>query len=160
MANILQTNLDKILTDKNTNLLPENLKQGITCLGVTGTLEALDTSDATATENQIEKGKTAYVKGQKITGEASYPGPLVADATDISYGLNGDDGNVIVATYTLGDVIPDMTTEKRYMIQKTQLIGANVTDNQIATAINLTADKIKAGETILGITGTYTGETT
>lgn len=34
MANELQTNLDAILNDKNTNLLPENLKAGVTCLGV------------------------------------------------------------------------------------------------------------------------------
>lgn len=40
MANELQTKLDAILLDKNTNLLPENLKKDITCLGVTGTLEA------------------------------------------------------------------------------------------------------------------------
>lgn len=38
MANELQTKLDAILLDKNTNLLPENLKAGITCLGVNGTL--------------------------------------------------------------------------------------------------------------------------
>ena len=36
MSNHLQTNLDAILQDKNTNLLPENLKAGITCLGVQG----------------------------------------------------------------------------------------------------------------------------
>lgn len=36
MANELQTNLDAILNDKNTNLLPENLKAGVTCLGVEG----------------------------------------------------------------------------------------------------------------------------
>lgn len=35
----LQTVLNNILTDKNTNLKPENLKKGVTCLGVTGTYE-------------------------------------------------------------------------------------------------------------------------
>ena len=40
MANDLQTKLDAIKLDKDTNLLPENLKAGITCLGVTGTLTA------------------------------------------------------------------------------------------------------------------------
>lgn len=38
MVNDLQTKLDAILTDKNTNLKPENLKKGITCLGIDGTL--------------------------------------------------------------------------------------------------------------------------
>nr|DAO22935.1 MAG TPA: hypothetical protein [Caudoviricetes sp.] len=40
MANDLQTKLDAILNDKNTNLKPENLKKGVTCLGVIGALEA------------------------------------------------------------------------------------------------------------------------
>lgn len=35
----LNTTLDEILQDKNTNLLPENLKAGITCLGVEGSLQ-------------------------------------------------------------------------------------------------------------------------
>ena len=39
MANELQTTLDNILEDKNTNLKPENLKSGVTCLGVTGALQ-------------------------------------------------------------------------------------------------------------------------
>jgi len=52
----------------NGNLLPEYIKKGITLGGVTGTLEELDTFDATATEEDILWGKTAYVKGQKITG--------------------------------------------------------------------------------------------
>ena len=52
----------------NGNLLPEYIKRGITLGGVTGTLEDLDTSDATATEWDIAYGKTAYVKGEKITG--------------------------------------------------------------------------------------------
>ena len=39
MANELQNKLDAILEDKNTNLKPENLKAGVTCLGVEGVLE-------------------------------------------------------------------------------------------------------------------------
>ena len=52
----------------NGNLLPQYIKKGITLGGVTGTLESLDTSDATATEEDIAWGKTAYVDGKKITG--------------------------------------------------------------------------------------------
>ena len=70
MSNQLQENLDAILLDKNTNLKPENLKQGVTCLGVEGTMQAgIDTTDANATVNDIVEGKTAYVNGEKITGE-------------------------------------------------------------------------------------------
>ena len=50
------------------NLVARYIKKGITIGGITGTLEILDTSDATATPCDIAKGKTAYVKGEKITG--------------------------------------------------------------------------------------------
>lgn len=52
----------------NGNLLPEYIKKGMTLGGVTGTLESLDTSDATASAEDIAWGKTAYVDGKKITG--------------------------------------------------------------------------------------------
>ena len=55
-------------SSSNGNLLPEYIKSGITLAGVTGTLEDLDTSDATATADDILWGKTAYVDGKKITG--------------------------------------------------------------------------------------------
>ena len=55
-------------SSNNGNLLPEYIKAGITLGGVTGTLEDLDTSDATATPADIISGKTAYVDGKKITG--------------------------------------------------------------------------------------------
>ena len=52
----------------DTELLPENIKSGIEIYGTTGTLESLDTSDATATEAEIREGYTAYINGEKITG--------------------------------------------------------------------------------------------
>lgn len=50
------------------SLVASYIKKGITIGGVTGTLETLDTSDATAKPEDIALGKTAYVKGEKITG--------------------------------------------------------------------------------------------
>lgn len=40
MSNELQQTLNNILNDKNTNLLPENLRTGITCLGVEGAMDS------------------------------------------------------------------------------------------------------------------------
>ncbi len=55
-------------SSSNGNLLPEYIKAGITLGGVTGTLEDLDTSDATATAEDILWGKIAYAKGQRLVG--------------------------------------------------------------------------------------------
>ena len=52
----------------NSNLVAGYIKEGITIGGITGTLEVLDTSDATAMPEDIAEGKTAYVDGKKIIG--------------------------------------------------------------------------------------------
>ena len=73
-ANVIKTNItngkynSSNSGSNNGNLLPEYIKKGITLGEVTGTLESLDTSDATATAADIAWGETAYVKGKKITG--------------------------------------------------------------------------------------------
>ena len=142
----LKTNLQEILQDKNTNLKPENLKAGVTCLGVVGTMQpGIDTSDATATAENIEREKTAYINGKKITGVLwnnvsfnSAISKIVTEENRVSFFTN----------------MPE-----KYIISKgINNVSISATNNALATAIGLTADKIKAGETILGITGTYTGE--
>ena len=52
----------------NSNLVASYIKSGITIGGITGTLESLNTFDATALPEDILWGETAYVKGEKITG--------------------------------------------------------------------------------------------
>ena len=53
----------KISFDRN-NLYPESIKAGTNLYGVVGTF----TNDATATASDIVRGKTAYVRGSRITG--------------------------------------------------------------------------------------------
>ena len=55
-------------TNASSNLIASYIKKGEKIGGIIGTLEVLDTSDATATAADIAKGKTAYVNGIKITG--------------------------------------------------------------------------------------------
>ena len=59
------------------SLISNYILNGITIGGITGKMDVLDTSDATATPCDIAKGKTAYVKGVKITGRyGTYESPL------------------------------------------------------------------------------------
>ena len=51
----------------DSNLLAENIKSGVTISGITGTF----TSDGTATASDMAEGVTAYVNGQKITGNVT-----------------------------------------------------------------------------------------
>ena len=68
--NIVENNYGAISANSGSNLVSNYIKSGITIGGVEGTLEVLDTSDATATAKDIAKDKTAYVDGEKITGTA------------------------------------------------------------------------------------------
>ena len=52
----------------SSNLVASYIKKGITIGGVTGTLESLDTSDATATAMDIAYGEVAYARGERIVG--------------------------------------------------------------------------------------------
>lgn len=67
----LKTNLQNILQEKQDKIIPENIKKDIQIFDVTGTYEGsggTDTSDATATAEDIMSGKTAYVAEGKVTG--------------------------------------------------------------------------------------------
>lgn len=76
MANELQETLNNILNDKNTNLLPENLKQGVTCLGVEGTLVSGDFGSITAVPADVKKGKK-FIDSIGVLRKGTFP--------DISY---------------------------------------------------------------------------
>lgn len=60
MMNELQTKLDMILEEKNINLKPENLKVGVTCLGVEGTYEGESKVTYTPKAITAEKYGTKY----------------------------------------------------------------------------------------------------
>ncbi|MGN1029686.1 MAG: BspA family leucine-rich repeat surface protein, partial [Bacilli bacterium] len=70
------------------NIKPENIKEGTNILGIDGQYSGIDTSDATATANDISEGKTAYVNNEKITGTSTKIDTDDADATagDIALG--------------------------------------------------------------------------
>ena len=83
--------------NEGSSLVASYIKKGITIGGITGTLETLDTSDATATPEDIALGKTAYVDGVKITGTRAEPisnEDLQISATNVYYADINDDKTV------------------------------------------------------------------
>lgn len=125
-------------------LTASKIVQGNTILGIEGTATTgIDTSDATATADDIVVNKTAYANGQKITGTIPTATTITEDG---SVQLESDGRFRASATvpndiYLHSDITPRM-------------IWLNLTKSQVAETIGLTADKIVSGNTILDVAGT------
>ena len=120
----LKDKAEAILQEKEEKILPENIKKDVVAFGVTGELVECDTSDANATNTDILYNKTAYVDGEKLVGTMANNGSL-------NYTPSTSSQN-IPAGYTSGGTISAVTSS----------IDANIQQNNI-----------KAGVTILGVTG-------
>lgn len=126
------------------NIAAENIKDGITILGITGTLEeGIDTSDATATENDIEKNKTAYVDGQLIIGAVEKQYVLNLGRDDFAQ-LEVDSSNNL-------NILAEMTD--KCILQENASINISVDNDLIIEEAGITADKIVEGESIFGVEG-------
>lgn len=122
-------------------IIPANIAQGKTILGVEGSY----TSDATAAAGDILEGDTAYVKGEKVTGTM----PNIGTQDDT---ISTKDGIVIIQKgYHEGDgEISIASTEKA------KLIPANINPNVTVLGVKGTytndataeAPEILAGETV------------
>ena len=96
MASLIDKS-NQILTEKNTNLIPENLKAGVTCLGVTGTYEGSSSTiegikqfstieemqaDPTAKEGDLAVVYRSETQNAKVDSQfqvASFPETVVLD---------------------------------------------------------------------------------
>lgn len=142
-------------------LTANKIKAGETILGVTGTMQAgIDTSDATATANDIVQNKTAYVNGEKITGAISevkenasiggiYNGPRYDDSTNTIYIEHNEDTNVYSFKYDIDDDI---------VLRQGAIINYQMRSSGLSDYFGVSTEKIKSGETIMGISGSFDTE--
>ena len=113
------------------------LRRGYTAHGrdgeaVTGTCDFdADTSDGTAQAADILNGETAYVNGSKITGNMPNRGAVSGSISD---------------------------KNTPYSIQNGYHDGSGSVGIDSTEAAKIIAENIKDGVSILGVTGTYTGE--
>lgn len=130
-------------------LTADKLLEGNTVLGIEGAAKSLDTSDATATAEEIASGYTAYANGEKITGAVN----MVTKGSTMGYIADSGelDGNNVGFKYVF------INTEG---FRPGSNIKLYLNKSKVAALIGLTADKIKKGVTILGVTGTYEGDFT
>ncbi len=113
------------------------------------------TDDATATENDILTGKTAYVNGRMITGvkEVLDTDDATADSDKIVKGKTGYvNGQIVIGTLDLiqaQELLP--TTSALTIDAKAYLAG----DIVILGDPNLVAENIKNNIQIFGVNGRY-----
>lgn len=151
----LKTNIgyNKIAT--TIDLKAEDIITGKTVLGVAGSGGAaggVNTSDANAVADNIETGKTAYVKGTKITGNL-----------EVLTGMTtADNKTAVVNTSKDGFEIELERTKKSILGAnsglKTTLAFTDITDALTAGGIKLNASDIAQGKTVLGVEGTFTSD--
>lgn len=167
----LKVNLQEILAEKQQKIIAENIRRNVSVFGVVGTLdEGIDTSDANAVASELIKNKTAYVNGQKVTGEM----PHVQNDGIGNPAIHKDIGSAeeVVDFYDNGtyfgikfdNLFEDF--DPRQIPVDTTIVGVDkdvrtqlmIRSSVLAGGMNLSADKIKQGETILGIAGTVVPE--
>lgn len=130
------------------NLIPENIKKGEKIYGVTGTLDVLDTSDATATPEDIMVGATAYVNGEKITGTHVCESPGGSGGSGEGEEDSGDDGE----TSVLNDIRVEPTGQDFTVNPEEGIDGFSSVE--VAGDENLKPENILRDVTIYGVTGT------
>jgi len=130
-------------------LTADKIKKDETIMNITGTYEGtgIDTSDATATASDIVGGKTAYVKGSKITGNVQ----------ELPLGVIFETNTVVDRPSPQTIVIRHDSLDRDYLIREDAYVGTEAPYSKVANAIGLTANKLKKDEVVLGITGSYEG---
>ena len=147
----IYTKVDYEPLAREIGLTADKLKQGETILGIDGTVTpGIDTSDATANEYDVAMGKTAYVNGNKVIGAV----PVYSEYTYTKmYPTVGSlAGNTLEILGKMGS-----HREDTVLLRPEARVKLTPLQSDIANAAGLTANKLKYGETVLGVVGSYQG---
>lgn len=120
------------------DLIASNIRKDVEIFGITGTLDptsGYDTSDATATANDIMSGETAYINGGKVTGTYAPLDTSDADATasDIANGKTAYvNGVKVTGNHTDLDTSDATATATDIMNGETAYVNGNkITGNYV-----------------------------
>lgn len=130
-------------------ITPDSSYNGITSATVSAVTNEIDSNIvASNIKSGIEiLGVTGILK------EGVTPEETIASG---NYGTDNATG--VIKDGDLGFKAQGAQKTKLTLFEKGAMMEIKMTNEQIAAAIGLTAEKIKKGEIILGITGTYEGE--
>ena len=120
----------------------KQIPEGYTFGGTVTAADLASQTGATAVDNQLSSGKTAWVNGQKVTGTLTERGQYQSG------------GAAFTGSYFAVNSLPEGIYRKNGASWAPE---ARCTADQLRNVLGITAGKIKKGEVIAGVTGTWEG---
>lgn len=146
----------------DSNLTAANIKNGVKIFNVTGSYagssssSGTDTSDATAAASDIARGKTAYVQGEKVTGELYE----TAKGSTKTFFTSGAENVTLDSDNRIYIKIPWIGNDEIMRVGSTMALGATASLFGDATAADVVKGKTFTSAAGVKVTGTATSGST